>query len=132
VSQVTLETGPYTNDLRAGNYDVALDFNCDFMDEPDLQLIKFISAEKSPINYSRYRDPTLDDLYERQSRETNAEQRKQLVWEFERRSVGEMAYQLPTIWWHRIIPHAANLKGWTITPSHYLNQDLRDVWLART
>jgi peptide/nickel transport system substrate-binding protein len=132
VSQVTLETGPYTNDLRAGNYDAALDFNCDFMDEPDLQLIKFVSAEKSPINYSRYKDATLDDLYERQSRETDAEKRKQLVWEFERRAVGEMAYQLPTIWWHRIVPHAARLRGWTITPSHYLNQDLRDVWLAKT
>jgi len=131
VSQVQLETGPYTNDLRGGNYDVALDFNCDFMDEPDLQLIKFISSDKSPINYARYKDPQLDDLYDRQSRETNPEARKRLVAEFERRAVGEMAYQLPTIWWHRIVPHASNFKGWTITPSHYLNQDLRDVWLAK-
>jgi peptide/nickel transport system substrate-binding protein len=36
---------------------------------------------------------------------------------------------VPTIWWHRIIAHSAMLKGWNITPSHYLNQDLTDVWL---
>ena len=132
VTQVTLETGPYTVDLRGGNYDTALDFNCDFMDEPDLQLIKFVSADKSPINYARYQDATLDDLYERQSRETNPEQRKRLVWQFEKRALDELAYQLPTIWWHRIIPHAATVRGWKITPSHYLNQDLRDVWLAKS
>jgi hypothetical protein len=32
------------------------------MDEPDLQLFKFVSSEKSPINYSRYNDSVLDDL----------------------------------------------------------------------
>ena len=132
VSQVTLETGPYTTDLRGGNYDLALDFNCDFMDEPDLQLIKYVSSDKSPINYARYKDATLDELYERQGRETNADARKRLIWEFERRAIGEMAYQLPTIWWHRIIPHASTMKGWPITPSHYLNQDLRDVWIAKS
>ena len=81
------------------------------MDEPDLQLIKFISAEKSPINYSRYRDPTLDDLYERQSRETNAEQRKQLVWEFERRLGRRDGVPAAHLWWHRIIPHATTSRA---------------------
>jgi peptide/nickel transport system substrate-binding protein len=36
----------------------------------------------------------------------------------------------PTVWWHRIVVHWAKVKGWQITPSHFLNQDLRDVWLA--
>ena len=56
--------------------------------------------------------------------------RKQLVWEFERRVLGEMAYQLTTLWWHRIAVHPAKLKGWKITPTHFINQDLVDVWLA--
>ena len=29
-----------------------------------------------------------------------------------------------TLWWYRIIPHRSYVKGWKITPSHYLNQDL--------
>ncbi|HEX9900137.1 MAG TPA: M14 family zinc carboxypeptidase, partial [Candidatus Methylomirabilis sp.] len=62
---------------------------------------------------------------------TDPAERKKLVWAFERRVLDEMAYQWPTLWWQRIIPHWAKVKGWKITPSHYLNQDLRDVWLAK-
>jgi hypothetical protein len=35
-----------------------------------------------------------------------------------------------TFQWHRIVPHNARLKGWTITPSHFLNNQLDTVWLA--
>ena len=131
VTQVVQETGPYTADLRAGNYETSLDFVCDFMDEPDLQLFKYLSSDKSPANYGRYKDPVLDDLYLKQARATDPAERKKLVWAFERRVLDEMAYQWPTLWWQRIIPHWAKLRGWKITPSHYLNQDLRDVWLAK-
>ena len=43
----------------------------------------------------------------------------------------EQAYVIPTIWWHRIIVHHKQMKGWHITPSHYVGQDLTDVWLDR-
>jgi hypothetical protein len=32
--------------------------------------------------------------------------------------------------WHRIVPHDARVRGWIITPSHYLNNQLDTVWLA--
>lgn len=48
-TQQVLESAAWTNDLRAGNYETMIDFNCDFMDDPDLQLAKFISANRSPI-----------------------------------------------------------------------------------
>jgi peptide/nickel transport system substrate-binding protein len=35
-----------------------------------------------------------------------------------------------TLQWHRIVPYSAKIKGWKITPSHYLNQQLDTVWLA--
>lgn len=129
-TQNVRETAAYNTDLSSGNYEVGVDFNCDFMDEPDLQLIKFLSKEKSSINYGRYSDATLDDLYAKQSGETNPERRKQLVWQFERRVLDEMAYAFPTIWWNRIVPHSSRLRGWKALPSHYLNQDLAGVWLA--
>jgi peptide/nickel transport system substrate-binding protein len=129
-SQQVLETAPHRDDLRSGNFDAIVDFNCDFMDDPDLQLVKFISASKSPVNYGRYEDPKLDDLYERQSRETDPQKRLEIVREFERVALGEQAWQIPTIWWQRIIPHNSKMKGWKISPSHYLNQDLASVWLA--
>jgi peptide/nickel transport system substrate-binding protein len=131
VNHVVQETGPFTNDLRSGDFEASVDFNCDFMDEPDLQLGKFLSANRSPGNFGRYNDPVLDDLFDRQSREQNVEARKQLTWQYERRVLDEQAYVMTVLWWHRIIPHAANLKGWKITPSHYVNQDLATVWLAQ-
>jgi len=89
-----------------------------------------MSSDKSPINYARYRDNALDDLYEKQSRATNANERLKLLRQFEKRVLDEQAYQFNILWWQRIVPHHAKVKGWKITPNHYLNQDLRDVWLA--
>jgi len=130
VNHVQQEEGPYFNDLRQGNYDAGIDFACDFMDEPDLQLQKFLSADKSPLNYGRYKDSVLDDLYDKQSRATNSKERLKLLRQFEKRVLDEQAYQFHVLWWQRIVPHWAKVKGWKVTPSHYVNQDLRDVWLA--
>ncbi|MCI0483490.1 MAG: ABC transporter substrate-binding protein [candidate division NC10 bacterium] len=130
VTHLPQEGGPYFADLRAGNYETSIDFNCDFMDEPDYQLIKFISSDKSPINYARYKDAVLDELYEKQSRATDPKERLKHIRQTEKRVLDEQAYTFHVLWWYRIIPHWARVKGWPITPSHYLNQDLRDVWLA--
>jgi peptide/nickel transport system substrate-binding protein len=130
VTHLPQEGGPYFNDFRQGNFETGIDFNCDFMDEPDYQLLKYLSSDKSPLNYARYKDNILDDLYEKQSRATNAKERLVSLRQFEKRVLDEQAYQFHILWWQRIIPHWAKLKGWKITPSHYLNQDLRDVWLA--
>jgi peptide/nickel transport system substrate-binding protein len=130
VTHVPQEGGPYFNDFRQGNFETGIDFNCDFMDEPDYQLLKFLSSDKSPLNYARYKDSMLDELYDKQSRATNRNERLKLLAQFEKRVLDEQAYQFHILWWQRIIPHWAKLKGWKITPSHYLNQDLRDVWLA--
>lgn len=130
VRHVVQGTGPFLADLRAGNYETSFDFACDFMDEPDLQLFKYVSTNRSPANYSRYDDPKLDELYGKQGRVTDTAQRHKLIREFERIVLDEKAYQFPFLWWHRIVLHWAKVKGWRITPSLYLNQDLRDVWLA--
>ena len=130
VNHVQQEEGPYFNDFRQGNYDAGIDFQCDFMDEPDLQLFRFVSSDKSPINYSRYSDSVLDDLYERQSRATDKLERLKLLRQFEKRVLDEKVYQFDLLWWQRIVPHWAKMQGWKITPSHYVNQDLRDVWLS--
>jgi len=37
---------------------------------------------------------------------------------------------LYTFQWHRIVPHNARVRGWTITPSHFLNNQLDTIWLA--
>lgn len=130
VTHTPQEGGAYFNDFRQGNYDAGIDFTCEFMDEPDLYLLKYLSSDRSPINYSRYKDPALDELYERQSRMLEIKDRLPLLRQIERRAIAEQAYQFPVLWWQRIVPHHERLKGWKIGPSHYVNQDLRDVWLG--
>ena len=127
------ETSAYQGDLRAGNFEVALDFNCDFLDEPDLQLAKFQSASKGGkgLNFAYYDDAKLDDMIDKQSRETDAQKRKQLVGDIERYAMDEKAYQYPAIWWYRIVPHLKSFRGWQIGSNHYTNQDLASVWLAQ-
>ena len=122
------ETKAYIANLRGGNYEAGLDFNCDAVDDPNLQLAKYISADRSPINYSRANDRKLDELYDAQKGELDVEKRKQILRAFEQHALTE-AYTIPTIWWHRIIINWKQLKGWHMSPSHYLNQDLQDVWL---
>ncbi|MBI2314314.1 MAG: ABC transporter substrate-binding protein [Betaproteobacteria bacterium] len=132
VKHAQLETRLYLAAQQRDNptYDAALDFNCDFMDEPNLQLQKYLSDDKSPIQYAGHIDRQLDYLFERQSGELDKKQRYATLREFEKRAL-EQAYVFPTIWWHRIIVQHKELKGWNITPSHYVGQDLADVWLDK-
>ena len=130
VSQETIEPAAYFSLLRAGDFEVAVDFQCGYLVEPDLDLYKFQSTGVSDANYARYRDPVLDDLYRQQSRATDKAARGRAVRAFERRLVDEEVHYLMTLQWHRIIAQRRQLRGWYITPSHYVNQQLDTVWLA--
>ena len=132
VKHEQLETRLYLAAQQRDNptFDAALDFNCDFMDEPNLQLQKYLSHDRSAINYAQQIDRTLDDLFDKQSGELDKKKRYAILREFEKRAL-EQAYTVPVIWWHRIIITHKELKGWHITPSHYVGQDLSDVWIGR-
>ncbi|MFQ5840024.1 MAG: ABC transporter substrate-binding protein, partial [Candidatus Methylomirabilales bacterium] len=122
VEQKVLEKGPFFSDRKKGNFDTIMDWECGFMDEPDLQLFKFLSKGKSGANYSRFVDPVLDELYEKQSRASDPKERRRLIRTFEQRLLDEKVYTFPTLWWYKINPHWAKVRGWNQLPSHYLNQ----------
>jgi len=126
----TLELGMLYRAVFGGDFEVAADFHCSYIVEPDLALFKFQSMDVSPINYSRYVDRTLDELYQKQGRAADREERRRYIREFERRLLDEEAHYIYTFQWHRIVPHSARVRGWTITPSHFLNNQLDTVWLA--
>jgi peptide/nickel transport system substrate-binding protein len=132
VNQQVIEAAAYFGTIRKGDAQVFMDFQCGYIVEPDLDMYKFLSSDRNPANYGRYKDPVLDALYDKQSRATNPEERKQLIRQFEKRLFDEEAHYLMTLQWHRIIPHSAKVKGWTITPSHYLNNTLDTVWLDQS
>jgi peptide/nickel transport system substrate-binding protein len=130
VKSDVLENAVWFSEINAGKYEVSLDFQCGYIVEPDLDLDKFQSRELSDTNYGRYTDKVLDALYEKQSRALDPEERKKYIREFEKRLLDEEAHYLNTILWHRIVPHNSKVKGWTIMPSHYLNDQLDTVWLS--
>ena len=52
-----------------------------------------------------------------------------LMRQMEKLALDENVNSFITLWWYRIIPHRSYVKGWKISPSHYLNQDLSGVWI---
>jgi peptide/nickel transport system substrate-binding protein len=128
VRQEIIEASAYHPMLKRGDFEVAMDFQCGFIVEPDLDLPRFVST--SDANYGRHKDTVIDDLMHRQGRATDPEERKKILRQLEKRLLDEEAHVIYTLQWHRIIPHLAKVKGWTITPSHYLNNQLDAVWLT--
>ncbi len=130
VEHVQLDTAPYLAGMSSGNFDVAMDFSNLFMDEPSLGLAKYLSSDRAPENRSRAIDRELDTLFERQLRTLDGKERASLIRQFETRAI-EQGYQVPLLWWHRIVPTHTVVRGWQMSPSHNLGQDLADVWLAQ-
>jgi len=117
----------YNNSMNEGTFDVALDFQGDSVDEPTYQLARHLSVDISS-NRGKYTDRELDKMFDRQKDATDPRERYRLVRDFEARMLTE-AYTVPLLWWQRIIVMRANIKGWGMTPSHLIGQDLETVWL---
>jgi peptide/nickel transport system substrate-binding protein len=117
----------YNNAMNEGTFDVALDFQGDSVDEPSYQLARHLSVDISS-NRGRYTDRAVDELFDRQKDETDPKARYLAVRAFEWRMLDE-AYTVPLLWWQRIVVMRSNIKGWGMTPSHLIGQDLEAVWL---
>src|SRR6202045_355402 len=116
--------------VDARDFDIALDFSGDFYDDPTFQLTKYVSHDLSPVNFAGSTDRFLDALYVAQAMTTDPRQRAKMVHDFERHALTK-AYTVPLLWWNRIVATSSRLKGWNITPSHFIGQDLTDVWIDR-
>ena len=117
--------------LARSDFDVAIDFITDHGDDPNLQYVHVVSAAmKSPMSYSQHGDKKIDELFERQKRALDPAERKKLTREFEQYSISQ-AYNVMLFWWQRIVVHNKRVSGWQLTPSHYIGNDLTEVWLSR-
>jgi peptide/nickel transport system substrate-binding protein len=128
VRQTVLETAAWLQAQKNGDFEVSTNAPCNSIVEPDMDLHWFLTT--SPVNFSRHKDTVMDDLYTRQSRAQDPEERRRLLRTFEKRLYDEEVHFIHTFQWQRIVPHLAKVRGWTITPSHYLNQQLDTVWLS--
>src|SRR5438128_3891861 len=124
VTQRVVPTGPLLEAQRSGNFAVNSGANCHGVVNPLLDIQFFLPASVGIANYGQYEDQREVDLYNRMLRETDLSKQRALMREFEKYVVDAEAHQLWVAWWYRIIPHRSYVKGWKISPSHFLNQDL--------
>ena len=100
----------------------------DFADDPTSQFNTLLSKNVSAIAYSRHTDTKLDQMYEKQSQILNEPERRRFVNDMERYAL-DTAYNIPLLWYQRIVVNHKKVKGWDLPPSHFSGQTLTDVWL---
>lgn len=125
---VQVETKLWFDGMANGTFDAAVQNISDFADDPNAQFNTLLSKNVSSIAYSRHTDKKLDELYDLQSRTIDPVARKKIVNELERYTL-EQAYNVPLLWYQRIVVNHRNVRGWELPPSHFGGQTLVDVWL---
>jgi peptide/nickel transport system substrate-binding protein len=131
VTQRVLQTGPFDEATRSGDFDAFVDGDCQTIVNPLLDGTKFLPGSVSPANYGRYEDPDEIALYEKMLRETDFTKQRALMREFEKYVLDTQAHEIFLLWRYRIVPYRSYVKGWKISPSHYVNQDLATIWLDK-
>jgi peptide/nickel transport system substrate-binding protein len=131
VTQRVMPTGPWLDAMRNGNFEVVSQANCHGVPNPLLDVNAFLPSSVYAGNYGYYEDQAQVDLYNRMLRETDFVKQRALMREFEKSAIDTEAHEIWVLWWYRIIPHPSYVKGWKISPSHFINQDLATVWLDK-
>src|SRR5712691_6804851 len=129
VTQKVAPTGPWFEAMRGGNFDVVLAGNCQTIVNPVLDVQRYLPTYAA--NYGQFEDQPAIDLYNKMLREPDAAKQRALMRSFQKHTLDVQAHEIFLLWWYRMVPHHSYVKGWKISPSHYLNQDLGTVWLDK-
>jgi peptide/nickel transport system substrate-binding protein len=116
--------------FNANTFEVGLDGVCEDIDDPNIQLLQFISTDRSARSRGGFVDRELDTLYDRQKQAKDEATRRDLIRQFERRTV-DQANTVTILWWNRLVAHSSRLRGWHMTASTFVGQDFANVWLAK-
>jgi peptide/nickel transport system substrate-binding protein len=128
-TQKVLPTGPFFDALRNNAFDVTVDFNCQGLVNPLMDVGKFLPHSVYTENYGNYEDQKDIDLYQALLHETEPTKQRVMMREYETYVLDTQAHMYMMPWWSRIVPYRSYVKGWKISPSHYVNQDLATIWL---
>jgi peptide/nickel transport system substrate-binding protein len=123
-----VETKLWYAAMEGGDFDAVVQNISDFADDPTAQFNTLLSKHVSGIAYSRHTDTKLDELFKRQSQIVDPVERRKVVHEFERHAL-TTAYNIPLLWYQRIVVNHKKVRGWDLMPSHFVGQNLVNVWL---
>ena len=131
VTQRVVPTGPFGEAMRRGEFETVLDGDCQNIVNPLLDGTKYLPRSVSPSNFGYYEDPAEVALYDRMLRETDFARQRDLMRQFEKLVLDTEAHEIFLLWRYRIVPYRSYVKGWKVSPSHYVNQDLATIWLDK-
>jgi len=120
----------YATLRKKKDFDVSIDFNCQSVINPIADITKFLGSAGN--NYGQYEDQELEDIYTKILKSGSEAEQRTLIRQYETRALSDQAHLMITLWWYKINPHRSYVKGWSIAPSHYLNQSLDNVWLDKS
>ena len=115
---------------KSHEFDVSIDFNCQSVINPIADVTKFLGSSSN--NYGQYDDQVLEDIYAKLARAASVDEQRTLMREYELRALDEQVHMGITLWWYKINPYRSYVQGWISPPSHYLNQQLDNVWLDKS
>jgi len=131
VTQRVVPTGPWFEAMRTGTYSVVLQANCHSVVNPVLDVQPYLPASVNKENYGYYDDQNEIGLYDKMLHETDPAKQHALMYDFAKDVMDTQAHELMILWWYRIVPYRAYVKGWKVSPSHYINQDLANIWFDK-
>ncbi|MGH6742776.1 MAG: hypothetical protein ACREDY_27725, partial [Bradyrhizobium sp.] len=103
--------------------------NCHSVVNPLIDTQPYLPSSVSKQNYGNYEDDEEMTLYNKALHETDSVKQHQDMVQFAKYVMDVKAHKLMVLWWYRIVPYRSYVKGWKISPSHYINQDLSNIWL---
>ena len=116
--------------LMRKDFKIGLNVTESEVDDPDAQFYENYSCG-AVRNYTGYCNKSVDELIERQSRETNTDKRRQLVWQIERKLIEEDA-RPDILYVHGITCLRPYVKGLvSMVNSIYNGSRFEDVWLDK-
>src|SRR5438045_686320 len=116
--------------LAKKDFTIGLNLIGNGLDEPDQTLYENYTCSAEG-NYDGYCNPELDKMVDRQSMESDAEKRRKLVWEIEKKLAEDVArpilyHSVSGTCWHPYV------KGYTMTVNAIYNGiRMEDVWLDK-
>ncbi|MGE5270341.1 MAG: ABC transporter substrate-binding protein [Thiohalocapsa sp.] len=131
VTQKVVPSGPWFAALRSGNFSVAHYPICHSTVNPLLDVQPYLPTSISSENYGYYEDPKEAELYNKMLHEPDPEKQKTMMHAFEKLVMDTEAHATKILWWNRIIPYRSYVKGFKISPSHYINMDMSSLWLEK-
>jgi peptide/nickel transport system substrate-binding protein len=131
VTQRVVPTGPWFEAMRSGDFDVVVEANCQGVVNPLMDVGKYLPHTVYTENYGQFEDQKEIDIYNQMVHETDFAKQRGLMRAFEDHVLDTEAHAIQVLWWYRIVPARSYVKGWKVSPSHYVNQDLANIWLDK-